>query len=299
MRYYGTQNEVKAYLNRLQKETTIQVTPSTVKTLNDRVEALKKSGVWSQYSLGFNDADADGYFQRATVNDVMGRSEVCWFVRGMKALGLWQNMVSWPLRSYQNAGTGSTVYSLGGLGIYNGTMVNSPTWGINGIECNLTNQAINATTLPLLNNAQFSLFFTAKTTTYQKAIGWNFSTRIEWQNGNRFFINTRSGTSNNANEIINTDVSNFRSVIAAGSVPDNTVYIKTDTLTGNIVTGLAGSGNFTSTSTFGFGGSEQPDPLNPRTFAFGGFSTDYINPTRSIIVNSLYKQTMGHGLALP
>jgi hypothetical protein len=136
MRYYGTQNEVKAYLNRLQSETTIQVTPSIVKTLNDRVESLKKSGVWSQYSLGFNDVDADSYFQRASVNDVIGRSEVCWFVRGIKSLGLWQNMVSWPLRSYQNAGTGSTVFSLGGLGIFNGTMVNSPTWGVNGVFFN-------------------------------------------------------------------------------------------------------------------------------------------------------------------
>lgn len=133
MRYYGTQNEVKAYLNRLQSETTIQVNPFIVKTLNDRVESLKKSGVWSQYGLGFNDIDADSYFQRASVNDVLGRSEVCWFVRGMKSLGLWQNMVSWPLRNYQNAGTGSTVYSLGGLGVFNATSFNSPSWGSEGI----------------------------------------------------------------------------------------------------------------------------------------------------------------------
>lgn len=42
MRYYGIQNEVKAYLNRLQSETSIQVTPSIVKNLNDRVESFKK-----------------------------------------------------------------------------------------------------------------------------------------------------------------------------------------------------------------------------------------------------------------
>jgi hypothetical protein len=42
-------------------------------------------------------------------------------------------MVAWPMRSYQNAGTGSTVYSLGGLGRYDGTMINSPTWGYNGV----------------------------------------------------------------------------------------------------------------------------------------------------------------------
>lgn len=147
MRYYGIQNEVKAYLNRLQSENGIEASPSTIKTLNDRVESLKKSGVWSQYGLGFNDLDADSYFQRASVNDVIGRSEVCWFVRGMKALGLWQNMVSWPLRSYQNAGTGSTVYSLGGLGVYDGTLFNSPTWGVDGIETiNSSSQTVRTNT---------------------------------------------------------------------------------------------------------------------------------------------------------
>ena len=57
------------------------------------------------------------------------------FVIGVKKLGLWNSMVCWPMRGIHNAGTGSTVYSLGGLGVYNGTMVNSPTWGINGITC--------------------------------------------------------------------------------------------------------------------------------------------------------------------
>jgi len=145
VRYYGVQNEVKSYLNRLQSEDGIEVSLGTVKTLNDRVEALKKSGVWSQYGLGFNDGDADRYFQRATVRDAIGRFEVCLFVRGMKTLGLWQNMVSWPMRSYQNVGTGSIVYSLGGLGVYNGSMVNSPTWGANGVTVN-TGQSITLAT---------------------------------------------------------------------------------------------------------------------------------------------------------
>ena len=54
------------------------------------------------------------------------------FVVGTKKLGLWNSMVCWPMRSIHNAGTGSTVYSLGGLGTYNGTMVNSPSWQSDG-----------------------------------------------------------------------------------------------------------------------------------------------------------------------
>jgi hypothetical protein len=43
-------------------------------------------------------------------------------------------MVCWPLRSSQNAGTGTTAYSLGGVGTYNGSLVNGPTWGPNGVQ---------------------------------------------------------------------------------------------------------------------------------------------------------------------
>jgi len=166
MRYYGVQNEVKAYCNRLQNETSITVTPSLVKTLNDRVESLKKSGVWSQFSLGFNDSDGDAYLQRANVTDILGRSEVLWFVRGMKSLGLWQNMVCWPLRSYQNAGTGSTVYSLGGLGVFNGATINSPAWGTNGITFgNTLSQYISLGSSQILaSNSDYTVMGVAKLT---------------------------------------------------------------------------------------------------------------------------------------
>lgn len=56
------------------------------------------------------------------------------FIVGIKKLGLWNSMVCWPMRSIHNAGTGTTVYSLGGLGTYNGTMTNGPTWGFNGVS---------------------------------------------------------------------------------------------------------------------------------------------------------------------
>ena len=134
MKYYGIQNEVKSYINRLQSEQGIAVSSSVIKSINDRVEALKKSGDWSRFSLGFNDVDGDAYLTRAGVTDPVGRCEVLWFTRGMKALDLWNNMVCWPMRNYQNIGTGSTVYSLGGRGIFNGTAANSPTWGVDGFN---------------------------------------------------------------------------------------------------------------------------------------------------------------------
>lgn len=79
------------------------------------------------------DPDALRYFTTAGVTDATGRSQINTFVRGIKSLGLYNNMVAWPLRSTQNKGTGTTAYSLGGFGVYNGTLTNGPTWGTGGI----------------------------------------------------------------------------------------------------------------------------------------------------------------------
>jgi len=76
------------------------------------------------------DADAAAFIAASGATD---RWNIQQFVKGVKALGLWDDMVCWPLRSAQNAGTGTTAYSLGGLGTFNGALVNGPTWGVDGI----------------------------------------------------------------------------------------------------------------------------------------------------------------------
>ena len=91
------------------------------------------------------DPDALRYFTTAGVTDATGRSQINTFVRGIKSLGLYNNMVAWPLRSTQNAGTGTTAYSLGGFGVYNGTLTNGPTWGTGGITFDGTDDYIDTT----------------------------------------------------------------------------------------------------------------------------------------------------------
>lgn len=80
------------------------------------------------------DPDAADFCRRSGATD---RAAINAYVRGVKDLGLWANMVCWPLRSAQNSGgadpTNTTVYSLGGLGTFNGTRVNGPAWGADGI----------------------------------------------------------------------------------------------------------------------------------------------------------------------
>ena len=82
---------------------------------------------------GVYDKDAVSYFSRAGVTNATAKSQINAFVKGVKNLGLYNNMVCWPLRSSQNAGTGTTAYSLGGFGTYNGTLTNGPTWGTDGV----------------------------------------------------------------------------------------------------------------------------------------------------------------------
>jgi len=69
------------------------------------------------------------------------------FVIGIKKLGLWNSMVCYPMRSIHNAGAGTTVYSLGGLGIFNGTVSNASRWTPNGITT-----SINFTSLTYVPN---------------------------------------------------------------------------------------------------------------------------------------------------
>ena len=55
------------------------------------------------------------------------------FIISIKKMKLWHNIVCWPLRANQNADAGAVAYSLGGLGIYNGTLSNNPTRQPNGL----------------------------------------------------------------------------------------------------------------------------------------------------------------------
>ena len=82
------------------------------------------------------DYDVSAYFQTTGITDATARAQINDFVIGAKSLGVWDNMVCWPLRSSQNAGTGTTAYSLGGLGTFNGTLTNGPTWGADGMTFN-------------------------------------------------------------------------------------------------------------------------------------------------------------------
>lgn len=96
-------------------------------------------GVASQVNKNNLDGDALTYCSRSGANQVI---ELTQFARGAKSLGLWNSMACWPLLPRQNAGTGATAYSLGGIGDRD-LQLRLATWTSNGVECNVANAMLS------------------------------------------------------------------------------------------------------------------------------------------------------------
>lgn len=306
MKYYGIQNEVKSYINRLQDENGIFVSTSDIKTINDRVESLKRSGDWSRFSLGFNDVDGDAYLARAGVTNPLGRCEVLWFTRGMKALNLWNSMLCWSMRNYQNAGTGATVFSLGGLGVFNGTTINSPTWGNNGITfTNANTQYMTTAYNTVLNNFSFispcsisNLGITryiAGQVAFTGSRAWDFNIQTTANTFTQFGI-----------ESTRTSPDYFFNVNIATNTPRYMAVTRAPTLLSQIhngiqTTNVAVAYSNLNTSQLVIGASS----FGTRNNAFDGtmYAATYFNTDLSFAqhesVRSLYKSTLGNGLGLP
>lgn len=92
-----------------------------------------------QYGIK-KDTDVFDYFSRANITDPQAMKQIANFVKRVKSLGIWNNFVCWMLINTQqgkSAGaTSGTIYSLGGLGTYDATVVNSLTIDSNGVTAN-------------------------------------------------------------------------------------------------------------------------------------------------------------------
>jgi hypothetical protein len=102
------------------------------------------------------DYDALMYCWRSGATDI---ENIDAFVRGVKALNLWNSMVCWPLCNTQNAGVGPMAYSLGGLGTFNGSVYGNPAWQSDGINFDGVNDYIEFNN-PFRTSAlsQYSIF---------------------------------------------------------------------------------------------------------------------------------------------
>ena len=235
------------------------------------------------------DADAVAYFERAGVTDATAKGQINAFVKGVKDLGLYNNMVSWPLRSAQNAGTGLTAYSLGGLGIYNGTFTNGPTWGVDGVNFNIANAYILvaltlAQPLTIIGSVNF------KTLTNGGAL-IDGQSRITIFNGGtsaQTEMFAGAGIATGAGKTFSTGW-NFLGGYASGA--SSVIYLNQHSTTGNAGTNSIGSTNIII-------GNNNPLSFGDKNLDIS-FCSIFTGNQDFQSLRTLYKNTIGTGLGLP
>jgi len=230
------------------------------------------------------------------------------FVKGVKALGLWDDMVCWPLRSTQNAGTGTTAYSLGGLGTFNGTLVNGPTWGSDGILFDAASATHITTPLDVQNLRKF----TTMVATEQRArVGFTNAIIAAWGATlpASYFIMRKTATNVLNGFVRNTEAN--RQTSATPASPDWRMYgwgtqgaDTVATMSGALLTNDS-TLNFTPDETASSNisiGIQTPPSTNPYdgTIAWAFFYKDEeMTTAQQLSLYNLYKTTLGTGLGLP
>jgi hypothetical protein len=243
------------------------------------------------------DPDAAAFCARSGASD---RAALSAFVRGVKDLGLWDSMVCWPLRSTQNAGTGTTVHSLGGLGSYDGSAVGGPAWTADGLTFDGASTEHITTALDVAGLRKFTAMVATDPSTYS-----NLDAMLgAWGTTNYLAMRRSSATS------IDFIVSSGGTKVLAtsGRSEDWRVY-GWGTQGANTIATESGA----QIATHAF----VPDQTGSQTLNIGILATPTNSPYNGVIawvmftkdaelttaqqlsVYTLYKQTLGTGLGLP
>jgi len=257
------------------------------------------------------DADAAAYFERAGVTDATAKNQINAFVKGVKDLGLWNNTIYWTLRSAQNAGTGTTAYSLSGLGTFNGTLAGTPnpTWGADGIVCTNTDSRIDLPDSVSIYGARsgMAVFKTSRT-----AVQAPFEIQANTDQTGYYFVMGYSGSAANGyagprflitrNSTFGFNQSTSRTIYSGTF---QSAQITADNTTDNVFQNgsIAASGAQTGLSSINPIGARNVRAMFYRTDdivgAFASLSTTKWTNQQVSDLNALYKTTLGTGLGLP
>jgi hypothetical protein len=244
------------------------------------------------------DPDAADFCSRSGASD---RAAVSAFVRGVKDLGLYQSMVCWPLRSTQNAGTGTTAYSLGGLGTFSGTLVNGPTWGADGITKSASNHHITNSTAILSTSGARTNFAIAKITS---AIGESNYLSSSTLTATRFALRCDSGTSYRV-DTFNGSVGDTVGLTTGTAGVFHSACASYDGATFRYFFNTTNTGSRNGVETFSGGnmtiGGWEPAILSPQPFeiAFAAIFSSGLTAAQVAALHPLYRATLGAGLGLP
>lgn len=246
--------------------------------------------------------DVQGYLNTCNITAATPRKQIRDFAAGVNDLGLWSSMVCWPLRSSQNASTGTTAFSLGGLGAFNGTLVNGPTWGADYLSFVPANASMTAS-LPtdFSTISGFVVVNTINSNTVNGILGFgaapfsatNSTDLATTGSNNRHLIFGAGSTT----QFLSPRLSAGAHIMAVTMVPAGNVVAYEDgaTLsTTSLGTGAPTLANFTLGRRFYDGGHT----ANVQE-AFAAVFSAALTSGQYASLRSLYKSTLGTGLGLP
>jgi hypothetical protein len=226
------------------------------------------------------------------------------FVKGVKALGLWNNMVCWPMRSTQNAGTGTLAFSLGGLETTNATLVGGPTWGTSGITTGAAAYLTStyARTITAANLSMFAVYTGLTPGLSQVYCGFGntgASAPLTWNGSNGGgAVNMRSFTRNDAN----TGFTYPSSISVNGGTlsDDNTLPVPSAGLVMQ-TRGWLGTEGAITLNNFACGGGLRTtfSAAGVATYGIYGYFLLQLTQQQATDFYNLYKTTLGAGLGLP
>jgi hypothetical protein len=266
--------------------------------------ALNQNSVTAD-SHGTNTLTNNGSVTATTLGPIVTTTEnsrqlINNFVKGIKSLGLWNSMVCWPLRASQNAGGGTTAFSLGGLGQFNGTLAGSvaPSWAPNGVLNSGGGGQIN-TTLTQAYNAQSIGVVGAQSS---PTSGFSYFGANNSAGQNLYWLNPRSGFGGEfryaGSNIVVGDTSDvtFSLWSTLGSVGSQTTAYKNNVLLGTAASNATTPASTTLSANLILG---RENGVFQGTQAFAFVFSVRLSPSNYVLLYNLYRQTLGLGLGLP
>ena len=236
--------------------------------------------------------DVQAYLNTCNITSATPRKQIRDFSAGVNDLGLWNSMVCWPLRSSQNYGSGTTAFSLGGLGTFNGTLTNGPTWGADG----LTNSESGRITTSYLSpaGAQAHIFvgnsvLTANLRAYASTLTISGSDWLGFAFRDDGAYYGDGALRSTARDF--TSAGTFKMASALYNRP-SAAYTYLNTTQGSIAAGSAMLASSLAMTIMSSGTSQ----FYAGAAAFYGTITAELTPAQYLAFYTLYKDTLGQGL---
>jgi hypothetical protein len=238
--------------------------------------------------------DTQAYLNVCNITAELPRQQIRDFSKRVNDLGLWNSMVCWPLRSSQNAATGDIMYSLGGLGTFNGTMVNTPVRGADGI----VNSGTGRITTSYFQPGGFEAHIFVGNSTSASALRCyadtltNSNTKgMRIRDDNQFF----GDGSFQAVAANLSNIGSFKMAAVLYNRPSSApIYLNTATGTSFGGNAMVAGENPLTLLNISAGGQ----PYSGQA-AFYGTITSALTGAQYLDFNTLYKETLGQGLLLP